>query len=200
MSSNNLGDAYVVVTPPSAEPVTLAQAKLHLRVTIDDDDALIGEIIEGARTRAEEYSGYSIMPQTLRLDLNCFPLAGRAIEIDHGPIRSIDSVGYVDVNGDDQTWDSAEYQVQLGGRPGLLKPASGLVYPSTQIDTFAAAKVTFEAGYADAASVIKSLRRAIYFLIGHYYANTEEVIVGPRAAKMPEAATDIMDSMRDRNL
>ena len=200
MAGNNLGDAYVVVTPPAAEPITVAQAKDHLRVTIDDDDTPIGEIIEGARTRAEEYSGYSIMPQTLRLDLNCFPAAGKAIEIDHGPIRSITSVGYVDVNGDSQTWDSAEYQVQLGGRPGLLKPASGLVYPSTQVDTFAAVQVTFEAGYADATKVIKSLRRAIYFLVGHYYANTEEVVVGPRATKLPEAATDIMDSMRDRNL
>jgi hypothetical protein len=42
-----------LVTPASEEPVSLAEAKLHLRVESDDDDALIGALITAARQAAE---------------------------------------------------------------------------------------------------------------------------------------------------
>jgi len=42
-----------LVTPPVDEPVTLAEAKLHLRVDFDEDDALILALISAARQAAE---------------------------------------------------------------------------------------------------------------------------------------------------
>jgi uncharacterized phiE125 gp8 family phage protein len=48
--------SLVLNTPPATEPVSLAEAKAHLKVDTGDDDALISALISAARTRAAGYS------------------------------------------------------------------------------------------------------------------------------------------------
>ncbi|MBY0407045.1 MAG: head-tail connector protein, partial [Rickettsiales bacterium] len=42
-------------TAPVAEPLTLAETKLYLRVSGGDEDALIGDMIASARIMAEQW-------------------------------------------------------------------------------------------------------------------------------------------------
>ena len=44
---------------PTSEPVTLAEAKNFLRVTITDDDLLISSLITAAREACEAFTGRS---------------------------------------------------------------------------------------------------------------------------------------------
>lgn len=68
----------VLVSGPASEPVTLAEAKLHLRVEtgMTDDDTLISALIVAARQVAETITRRALITQTWRLVLDQFPAPG----------------------------------------------------------------------------------------------------------------------------
>lgn len=201
MADNRLGDATIVVTDSVVEPILLAEAKEHLRVTIDDDDADITRRIKGARMRIEDILSRSLIEKTLRLTLDAFPLDGCPIKIGLGPVLTIVSVKYIDVNGDEQTWLATNYQINIGTRPAFLKPVSGGFWPSTQVDTFAAVKVEYTAGFGDSGSAVdEQYKDALKLILGHSYENREEVIVGPGAFEIPQGAIEILKTLRHWNV
>lgn len=65
----------VIVQPPLSEPVTLAEAKTHLRVDTDyiTDDSLIRGLITAARQHAEQICRRSLIDQTWKLAIDQFP-------------------------------------------------------------------------------------------------------------------------------
>lgn len=87
---------WVVATPPGAEPVTLAEARLHLKADdgVTADDTLITSLIVAARRHIEQVCERALMPQTWRVSLDAFPSG--AIEVPGGLVRVIDSLKYVD--------------------------------------------------------------------------------------------------------
>lgn len=60
-------------TAPGTEPVTLAEAKAHLRVEVADDDALITNLISAARVHAENVCRRAFVTQKWDLYLDAFP-------------------------------------------------------------------------------------------------------------------------------
>ena len=58
---------------PTSEPVTLAEAKNFLRVTITDDDLLISSLITAAREACEAFTGRSFCIKGYRQGLDSFP-------------------------------------------------------------------------------------------------------------------------------
>lgn len=62
-----------VTTPPAVEPVDLATAKSHLRVTFADDDAYISALVVAARRKVESYLDRSLVTTGWRVSLDGFP-------------------------------------------------------------------------------------------------------------------------------
>ena len=58
------------VVAPTAEPVTLAEAREYLRVDNDIEDTLITSLIKAARIWCENYTHQAYLQQTLRLTLS----------------------------------------------------------------------------------------------------------------------------------
>lgn len=171
-----------LVTAPASEPLSLTEAKLHLRVDEDvtADDTLITDLVAAAREEFEHATGRQVITATWDLKLNHFP-AG-PIEIPRAPLLTVTSVTYIDTAGASQTWDSAEYQVDafVGpfARPGLLYPKAEYSYPVTRTIPDAVT-VRFTAGYgATADAVPEGVRAALKMSLGGLYAHRESHITG----------------------
>ena len=145
-----------LVTAPTVEPVSLAEAKLHLRVTVADDDALISGLIPAARDYCETVTHRAIPLQTWDDKRDGFPDDG-VIWLPKAPLVSVTSVTYVDPNGVTQTWSSTLYTVDAPvgpkARAGCVVPNYSLSFPSTR-DVINAVTIRFVAGYAAVPSMI----------------------------------------------
>ena len=171
-----------IVTEPSAEPLTLAEAKLHVREDQADNDSLIRSLIAAARQHVEAFTGRALMPQTWDVSLDEFP-AG-SIWLPKAPLVSVTSVSYLDVAGDSQVWSTANYSVHApaGDRAqqGRVSPNYSVFYPVT-LPVPNAVTVRFVAGYASAARVPEAIKSAMKLLIGHWYGSREAVVYGQTA-------------------
>ena len=148
-----------VTTPPDTEPVTLAEAKLHLKVDHDTEDALIASLIVAARDECEHLLGRALAPQTITLSLDAFPSG--AIMLPMPPVTSIESLTYI--NGGVQTVDGADYYLDDEQAPCWLLPVSS--WPSASVEANAVV-VTYHAGYE---ACPEPLRAWILLRVGSLY-------------------------------
>ncbi|MEN6333781.1 MAG: head-tail connector protein, partial [Phycisphaerales bacterium] len=84
---------YQITTAPAHEPVSLEQAKRHLRVDDGDSDTLIRSYLQSARSWCEEYAGRAFLWQTFTGRLDVFPVL---MQMPRPPLLSISSITYVD--------------------------------------------------------------------------------------------------------
>jgi len=179
-----------VITSSTIEPVTLQEAKDHLRVSFTKEDGLISGQIVAARQAFERETGRQLLTASWKGFLDGFPQFDREpIEIARPPLVSVTAVSYVDTSGVAQTWAAAEYTVEAFSGPfaqrGVLFPKPDLEYPQTRRIPNAVT-IEFDAGYgATAEAVPFEIKEALLAWIGHHYNNRELVIVGQTAARVP---------------
>lgn len=170
--------SLVLTTAPATEPVTLAEAKLHLRIedAITADDTLVSALIVAARQWVEQYLHRSLVTQTWRLKLDAFPDTD-TIVLGRPSLLEVSSVTYVDADGDSQTMSTDDYSVDADHFPGRILLGFGKSWPSTRVQPNAVT-VTFTSGYGNAAAVPDAIKAALKLVIGDLYANREGSIVG----------------------
>ncbi len=179
----------VLVTGPAAEPVTLAEVKLHLRIDDNADDVLLGALITTARQHAENITRRSLVTQTWKLVLDNFP-AG-VITLDHAPVSSVSSVLYLDSDGVEQTLNAAGYKLDKITEPCRLVPAYGTTWPSTR-EEINAVSITYSCGYGAPEAVPESIKRWMLLRLGALYENREEVLSGRAITLAPLPFADAL--------
>ncbi|MBK8916371.1 MAG: phage head-tail connector protein [Phycisphaerales bacterium] len=182
-----------LITSPTAEPVTLAEAKLWLKVEAGDtaDDSLITRLISAVREWGEQKSGRAFLGQTWRLTLDAFP---DAIELTRVPILSVNSVKYVDENGAPQTLSPASYTVDSASEPAWVVQAYGTSWPTTRRDVNVV-EVEWVAGYhaTDAGKVPDAIKDWMHLNLAAAYANREAFVAGQEIRSLP-----FVDRLLDR--
>lgn len=150
--------SYKVVTAVATEPVTLAEARLQLKMTADDttaDDALITSLITAARESAEHATGRALAPQTLEMAMDEFPDSW--IDLDMPPVSSVTSVKYTDTDGVEQTVATTDYTLSPYGEARRIHPSYGVTWPSTQA-VADAVRIRYVTGYT---TIPKAAKAAI---------------------------------------
>lgn len=156
----------------ATNPVTLAEAKTHLRA--DDgtaEDSVIEVYLAAALAHVDGRDGIlgrAVAEQTWEVSYDAFP--DDAIVLPLPPLRSVTSIVYDDADGVEQTLAPAAYLVDTASEPGRVTPVDE--WPATA-DTPGAVRVTFVAGYATTPAAIKA---AILLLVGDLYAHREAAI------------------------
>ena len=165
------------VTAPTIEPVTLQEVKDHLRVDGTDDDALISALITAAREHVDGRDGWlgrALCTQTWDCHYDVFPDDG-LLYLPLAPVQSVTSVKYVDPDGVQQTFSSANYALgaDLDWSPRVIL-GWDKSWPSVRAVP-EAVTVRVVAGYA---SVPRPICQALLLLIGHWHEHREAVMEG----------------------
>lgn len=163
--------ALKLITPPTTLAVSLAEAKLHLRVDGTDEDTLITSMLLAATEAAEQATGRALMPQTWELTLDAFPAAFQLTRI---PVASVTILKYYDEAGVQQTLGTARYTLDNADDfgPAKVVPAYGDIWPTTRGQINAVA-LRYLAGWPDAASVPDSIKAWIKLQVGAMFENRE---------------------------
>jgi len=175
-----------VIAGPTEEPISLPEAKAHLRVDFSDDDAYISALVMVARDYTEGFQGRSLAPVTLELSLDSFPCG--PIRLPRTPVTSVVSVKYTRSDGAVVTMPNADYIVKKNGD---TIPSYGKYWPADILIPGDALNVRYLAGY-DSTTIPPATKQAMLLLIGHWYENRETVIIGKTPAEVPLAATSLL--------
>lgn len=179
----------VVTTAPTAEPVSLAEAKLHLRVTHNEDDADITRQIVTARVHLEKVTGRALMLQTIRASYEDFPRIDSDVSLARGypPVIELPrspatgaadlAVKYLDTDEAEQTLDAATYLVDTDALPTRVRMKYGGHWPDIPRRP-GCVRVEYKAGAATAAAVEEDAKHLIKLLVGQLYAQREMEVTG----------------------
>lgn len=147
-----------LVTDATAEPVTVQDIKIHLRLqaTYTEEDDFLEGLIKVARVEAENKMGRSLLPQTWKLTLDRF---ASEIILPRAPLSLASSdvkITFLDeTSGQSTSLSSTVYTVDHDSEPGRVRLAYGSewprVYPAPN-----AVSIQFVAGYPVNTSAVPS--------------------------------------------
>ena len=176
--------SYQITVQPASEPVTLQEAKDHLRVDFSDEDDYINTLIKSARGYCEKYTNKVFITQTWRQNLDYFP---NVIKLKVNPVVSLTSLKYYDGDEAQQTITdtSANLQKDFLSDVGSLHEGLTNGWPSIG-DTINPIEIITICGFGAASDVPDDIKHAIKLMVSHLYENREmvNVVVGGLAMQI----------------
>lgn len=111
--------------PPAVEPVSLAEAKAHLRLDGSDEDGLVARLVAAARAHVEGRTSRALVDQGWRCVLDRWPPRGE-VRLRPAPVSAVTAVTIYDANGDGRVTAADDYAVDTASAPARLRLKPGL--------------------------------------------------------------------------
>jgi uncharacterized phiE125 gp8 family phage protein len=186
-----------LITAPATRLLSLAEVKAHCRVDHADDDAYMAGLVLAAEGHLDGYSGVlgrALISQTWQQPYEVF---APVLDIPFGPVISVTSLSYRDVNRVTQTVPSNQYRHYTRHTGDCLAMLSNFTHPASLDDEDDAVMVTWVAGYgAAAADVPAPIRHAALLLVAYWYSVREAVNIGNIVSELPFAVNALLAPYR----
>ncbi len=189
---------YRISTPPTAEPITLAEARKQLNFTDDDptdDDDFIEALIASARESCEEYRNCAMLEQVITHVMHSFPCVSDRnpfgeVRLYRPPHLSIETIQYFDADNTTQNMTPGT-DVIFNATLGTISPKVGESWPATASRPDAVT-ITYKCGYANAAAVPKRFKQSILVTLTSWYENRENTV-----KNLPTVAEHLLGVVRE---
>jgi len=192
--------SIIRTTPPTLEPVTLAQFSVFAGITDASQNALLSDLITAARVHLEDQMRRCFVTTTCTYYADRFPSGRTPLALARSPLLSIMSVKYYNNADVLTTWSSANYRADTRSEPGRVEPIEDLYWPTDVRNTINAVEVAFVAGFgsSEAAAVAatpRTIKTAVMVLAKSLYEYREGIVTGTIVAENPVIAS-LIDSNR----
>ena len=167
---------------PAVEPITLADAKAHLRVTTttttDVDSVYINGLITVARKKVESYLNRKLVWQMWDIYWDRWP-AGDYITLPFGNLKTVTSVKYTDSDSTQSTLSSTKYTVDIYSNEGRVVLVGGNSWPSDNLFEANPITIKFKCGFSSSrANIPEPIKHAVKVELSGLYEQREPDIVG----------------------
>jgi uncharacterized phiE125 gp8 family phage protein len=189
----------ILTSGPAVEPVTLAEAKTHLRVDGSAEDTLIASLIVTSRLHVEAAVGLALIAQSWSYFRDAWP-PGPSLELPLRPVQSIAAVRLYDENAVATPLDPATYFLDGAANPPRLVRQGAPIWPKPgRIAN--GIEVAFSAGYGSAAADVPGpIRQAILLLVAHWYEHRSPLEAGAHAEPVPDMVSELLAPYRSVRL
>ena len=176
-------------TPPNFEPISLSEAKQHLRIMegVHEDDAYIMALISSARMYFENRVGQTTtLTQWQAKAKGWWTCSCVGVELPYPPLTTPTNgappvaITWKDGDGNVHEVDESDLVVDEEAYPGTVR-YSGASEPPCESN----ATVTWWAGVNSPAEIPQMWKTAMLLLVGHWYENRQAVVTDSGAIDVP---------------
>jgi uncharacterized phiE125 gp8 family phage protein len=174
------------VTSPTSLPITLSEAKAHLRIesSFTDDDAYIRALIFAATAQAETITWRKLITQTWKYFLTEWPNKNY-YTLPFGNLQSVTSIKYVDTDGTIYTIgaspDTTDVTAITDNLVGMVILDYAEVWPSATLRTANPIYTEFVCGYGAHTSqditMATNASPIVVTVAGHGYSTGDDILI-----------------------
>lgn len=167
----------IIDSPPAIYPISLEEAKAHLRVLSTDEDPYISSLIPAATRYCEQYQRRVYAQRDIIFVNDNFVSPWRL------PLAPVSAIKAIFVGG--VALAESDFSLDGLGRVEIFSD----IYIGEEV------KITATCGYADVADTPTPVRQAILLLAGHLYSN-REAVGDLKMAVLPFGVKELLDLER----
>jgi uncharacterized phiE125 gp8 family phage protein len=177
---------------PDSEPLTLLEAREHLKISGSSQDNEIARFVKAARGVVERYLNRALITQEWDVYFDCWQ---EKLLLHYAPLQTVDAVKYFDSTGTERTLPTSAYWVTKSD-PACIVRAYDSTWPELQSGRPDVIKVEITTGYGDSGSSIpEEIKDAIKIVLTDLYDNRGSVVIGS-VQKIPGYLDDLIHSYK----